>query len=182
MPHDQGSILSCVSIPPGGPAAMAAPSIKWSRTTRRLTGGAPLRLLPREPPRPVRAPEQHMPAVPRAPPAASSTLRPARPRSRSPCRASSSNQVAPPQAPLVSHAARRGDAPPLYQYTRGSRVRALEIASDPEALRQAVVSFEEAEFAAGTRNAAQARKRLWSEICEAMGDLDPTVMTPDLVK
>ena len=70
----------------------------------------------------------------------------------------------------------------MYSYSRGSRERALAIASDPVAVRQAEQALENDEYAAGSRAAQNARQKLWDEICERMGVHDPLQLTPQLVR
>ena len=76
---------------------------------------------------------------------------------------------------------RRGDAPPVRPYARGSADEALRIAADPNLVREAAEDLVRNAYAKGTYAAKAAHARLWVDVCEAMHVHDPFDLTPDLV-
>ena len=79
--------------------------------------------------------------------------------------------------PEASGSGRRGDAPLVRGYRRGSRETALAIAGNPQLLRGAVSSLDEHAYAATTRGPRASRAGLWQDIVAAAGfhPLDLTV-------
>ena len=69
--------------------------------------------------------------------------------------------AAPAQAPLDTNSARR-DAPLVREYTRGDPRVALQIASDPDRLQDAVRRLESSKWAAGGASTQAAYRGSWA--------------------
>ena len=82
-----------------------------------------------------------------------------------------------PQA-VDLQAAKRGDAPPVFTYTRGCKRTALDIARDPERRAEAVAELEARMYARTSRGPRAQRKALWIEILAACGH-PPAPLTPE---
>ena len=69
----------------------------------------------------------------------------------------------------------------VCSYTRGSKRLALDIASDPVALRAAIDTLESHAFAATSKAPRASRSALWEEVLRTAGVPDPYALTPDTV-
>ena len=89
--------------------------------------------------------------------------------------------IAPPAVPAPLALLRRGDMPPVYQYTRGCKNRLLQLAACGDSRQQAIDRTRLEAFAPSSRTPRQQRENLWETVLAKAGVVDPYALTPDFV-
>jgi hypothetical protein len=95
------------------------------------------------------------------------------PASKEPLQATGSGSKTP--API----SRRGDGPPCTKYARGSKESAIEIASNPDKVQEAINAHNANVFSSGHAKVRQNQEELWDDISEAASGKRPIQLTAE---
>jgi hypothetical protein len=76
---------------------------------------------------------------------------------------------------------RRGDGPPSTSYARGSKEKAIQIASSPQLLEEAIQTHDKNIYSAGHSKVRLNQEALWDDISFAASEQRPIQLTADIL-